>query len=151
MSIEIRIARIGDAPRLAELTGVLGYPADPDVFSARLARVLAEPDGEVLIAETSQGGIIGWIHAAEQALLEIDPRCEILGLVVDQAHRQLGVGRQLIAAAEAWARRRGLDEMSVRSNVVRAESHPFYEALGYVRVKTQHAYRKHLAVPAERR
>jgi hypothetical protein len=34
--------------------------------------------------------------------------------------------------------------MTVRSNVVRAESHPFYERLGYVRSKTQHAYRKHL-------
>jgi hypothetical protein len=34
--------------------------------------------------------------------------------------------------------------MAVRSNVARAESHPFYERLGYVRTKTQHAYRKRL-------
>jgi hypothetical protein len=32
----------------------------------------------------------------------------------------------------------------VRSNVVRAESHQFYERLGYARVKTQHAYRKRI-------
>jgi hypothetical protein len=30
----------------------------------------------------------------------------------------------------------------VRSNAARAESHPFYEALGYVRSKTQHVYTK---------
>jgi hypothetical protein len=34
--------------------------------------------------------------------------------------------------------------MAVRSNVTRTESHPFYERLGYARVKTQHAYRKRL-------
>jgi hypothetical protein len=34
--------------------------------------------------------------------------------------------------------------ISVRSNVARLESHPFYERLGYVRTKTQHAYAKQL-------
>jgi hypothetical protein len=29
-------------------------------------------------------------------------------------------------------------------------SHPFYEALGYVREKTQHVYRKTLAAAAQR-
>jgi GNAT superfamily N-acetyltransferase len=144
VSIDIRAARQTDAPRLAELSGVLGYPASPEVFAVRLERVLVHSAEQVFVAETSPGLIVGWIHAAEQCLLEADPRCEILGLVVDASYRQLGVGRQLIAAAEAWARQRGLDEMSVRSNVLRAESHPFYERLGYLRVKTQHAYRKHL-------
>ena len=96
MSIEIRPASIADALRLAELTDVLGYPAALDVFSVRLARVLAQQDEEVLVAETSPGGIVGWIHAAEQSLLEADPRCEILGLVVDArlaAGRHQGTGR----------------------------------------------------------
>jgi hypothetical protein len=35
-------------------------------------------------------------------------------------------------------------EISVRSNVVRLEFHPFYEHLGYRRAKTQHVYRKPL-------
>ena len=55
------------------------------------------------------------------------------------------MGRRLLQAAEAWASTRGLDQMAVRSNVDRAESHPFYERLGYVRAKTQHAYRKRLS------
>jgi hypothetical protein len=46
---------------------------------------------------------------------------------------------------EEWAREREIDEGGVRSNVVRTDSHPFYERLGYTRVKTQHAYRKGLA------
>jgi hypothetical protein len=47
------------------------------------------------------------------------------------------------ATADAMARRLAAllavpDEIAVRSNTVRAESHPFYERAGYVRVKTQH-------------
>ena len=64
--------------------------------------------------------------------------------MVDLTYRGRGVGRRLVQAAEAWASARGLDQMAVRSNVGRAESHPFYERLGYVRAKTQHAYRKRL-------
>ena len=41
--------------------------------------------------------------------------------------------------------RRGLSSLTVRSNVVRELSHPFYESLGYSRRKTQHVYHKALA------
>jgi GNAT superfamily N-acetyltransferase len=61
---------------------------------------------------------------------------------VDLGHRRRGVGQELVAAVEWWALGRGVTEISVRSNVVRAESHPFYQRLGYRRTKTQHVYRK---------
>ena len=73
-----------------------------------------------------------------------ESRGEIVGLVVDAAHRGRGVGRRLVAEVEAWAAARGLEVVTVRSNVARTESHPFYERLGYARTKTQHAYRKRL-------
>ncbi|HVD32140.1 MAG TPA: GNAT family N-acetyltransferase, partial [Gemmatimonadales bacterium] len=66
-------------------------------------------------------------------------------LVVDPAYRSHGVGRGLVTAVEQWAANRGLEQMTVRSNVARAESHPFYQRLGYIRTKTQHAYRKALS------
>ena len=69
-------------------------------------------------------------------------RAELIGLVVDSAARRRGLGRALVDAAEQWARSRGLTTVKVRSNVTRELSHPFYEALGYVREKTQHSYRK---------
>jgi GNAT superfamily N-acetyltransferase len=99
-------------------------------------------DELVLVACSPAGAIIGWAHGAEQRFLEAGARCELLGLVVDSGHRREGVGQRLVAAVERWAEERGLGEISVRSNVVRVESHPFYERLGYRRVKTQHVYRK---------
>ncbi|MEP6688103.1 MAG: GNAT family N-acetyltransferase [Gemmatimonadales bacterium] len=90
---------------------------------------------------------MGWLHGAEQELLESGRRCEILGLVVDEAHRSRGVGRRLVEQIEAWAAARGLERMTVRSSVARLDSHPFYEPLGYEWAKTQHAYRKRLGRP----
>jgi len=143
-ALTVRTALPSDAPVIARLLTVLGYPSDLEPVRERLARIQGTTDGVVLVAEVTPGGVVGWLHAVEHDLLESGRRCEILGLVVDADHRQRGVGRQLVGAAEGWARERGLAVIGVRSNVVREESHPFYERLGYVLAKTQHAYRKGL-------
>ena len=69
---------------------------------------------------------------------------EITGLVVSPSARRLGVGRALVAASEAWASRLGFSSIRVRSNVSRAESHPFYRRIGFSLTKTQHVYQKSL-------
>ncbi|MFI5209030.1 MAG: GNAT family N-acetyltransferase [Gemmatimonadales bacterium] len=138
----IRRAVPGDASSIALLSGVLGYPVEAPAVAQRLRRLLPRPEDVVLVAEDEPGHLVGWLHGADQELLESGRRCEILGLVVAAECRGRGVGRRLVEAVERWAAERGLAEMTVRSNVVRPESHPFYERLGYSRTKTQHAYRK---------
>jgi GNAT superfamily N-acetyltransferase len=140
----VRRATVADASRIAELSGDLGYPADAGAIGERLQRLLARDHELVLVAAPAGTGAAGWVHAAQQETLESGRRCEILGMVVDAAHRGRGVGRSLVAAVEAWAAERGLELVTVRSNVARGESHPFYERLGYLRTKTQHSYRKRL-------
>ena len=135
----IGAARLSAAARLAELSEELGYPVSVEVMTERLRRALSRAEDLVLVAEHAEQGLIGWIHGAEREFLESEPRCEILGLVVKAEHRGSGVGRALVAALERWAADRGLKQMAVRSNVARNEAHPFYERLGYVRAKTQHA------------
>ena len=140
----IRKAKVSDADRLAELSEMLGYPVEPEAIRRRLERLSAKPDHVVLVAEVSPHLVVGWIHAAEHDILEVGNFCEILGLVVAADQRGGGVGRRLLEQAEHWALGRGLEEVSVRSNITRTESHPFYERLGFVRAKTQHAYRKRI-------
>ena len=141
--LTIRPPAPGDAERLAALLSQLGYPSAPDAVRARLAALDGRADHVVSVAEDA-GAVLGWIHAGVQRTLESGERAEILGLVVDGRHRRGGVGRALVDAVERWAAARGLREIAVRSNVVRAESHPFYEGRGYARVKTQHVYLKAL-------
>ena len=143
-TMTIRKAMVNDAPRLAELSAALGYPVEPDVIARRLARLFSCPEHLVLVAEAADNLVAGWVHAAEHDILVIGRFCEILGLVVAADHRGKGIGRRLVEEVEHWARERGLDRVSVRSNVTRPESHPFYERAGYVREKTQHVYRKQL-------
>ena len=131
-----------DAGAVAALSGQLGYPVSSEAIAARLERLLGRDDQLVLAAIAEDGRLVGWIHAADQDLVESERRCEILGLVVDGRRRRGGIGGRLVAEAERWAATRGLRHMSVRSNVAREESHPFYQALGYGRVKTQQVYRK---------
>ena len=69
---------------------------------------------------------------------------EIAGLVVAKAAQRSGIGSRLVGEAERWARGIGAEFISVRSNINRAESHPFYQKLGYELKKTQQAYRKRL-------
>ena len=138
----IRPVTSEDAAAVAALSDQLGYPVAAEAIAARLERLLGREDQLVLAAVADDGELAGWIHAAEQDLVEAERRCEILGLVVDGRRRRSGIGRRLVAEAERWAASRGLRQMSVRSNVAREESHPFYEAQGYGRVKTQQVNRK---------
>ena len=145
--LTVRPVTVEDAAAVAELSGQLGYPVQAAAVAARLARLVGRSDQVLLAALDEQGNVAGWIHGAEQHLVEAERRCEILGLVVEQQRRRGGVGRRLVAEVEAWAVERGLTEMSVRSNLARVESHPFYEGLGYRRVKTQQVYRKRIGGP----
>jgi len=140
----IREARSADAERLAELSGELGYPVETEDIRRRLERLSTKPDHAVFVAEAWPGLVVGWTHTAEHEILEIGRFCEILGLVVAAGQRGAGTGRLLVERVERWAAERGLKHVSVRSNVARPESHPFYERIGYIRTKTQHAYRKYL-------
>jgi GNAT superfamily N-acetyltransferase len=139
-----RIRRVTreDAGAVSALSGQLGYPVSAEAVASRLERLLGQEDQLVLAAVADDGAVAGWIHAADQDLIESERRCEILGLVGDGRRRRAGIGRRLIAEAEQWAASRGLRQMSVRSNVAQEESHPFYEAQGYRRTKTQQVYRK---------
>jgi|FLYL01.1.fsa_nt_gi GNAT superfamily N-acetyltransferase len=138
-----RSARPADAPRLAELSSQLGYPATAQEIRRRLAALARARAQRVLVAV--QGGeVVAWMHVGLRRSLEMAPCAEVVALVVDAAVRRAGIGRALLARAEAWARARALPVILVRSNILRGEAHAFYEALGYRRMKTQHVYQKTL-------
>jgi len=143
--VEIRRARLSDAPSVAELSGQLGYPASEKEMADRLAHLIRHPRlGAVLIAESSEGEVVGWLHVSVTPLLEVPLRAEVNGLIVAEGQRSSGSGAKLLQAAERWAKSKGCASMSVRSNVVRERAHSFYLRNGYQHYKTQKAFRKAL-------
>jgi len=140
----MRGARASDAARIAELSGQLGYPATEEQIKLRLRDVNKDRDAACFVAESRDGGVVGWIHVSTTPLLEVERRAEVNGLVVEEAARSGGAGALLLGAAEKWARGKGCKSMSVRSNVLRERAHGFYLRNGYEHYKTQKAFRKGL-------
>jgi GNAT superfamily N-acetyltransferase len=142
--LKIRRAKSADAPRIAVLSGQLGYPATAAQMRGRLRGIRPASQHAVFVADSAKDGVIGWLHVSREPLLEEDIRAEVNGLVVAEGQRSLGAGARLLAAAEDWARKHGCKSMSVRSNVVRERAHKFYERDGYEHYKTQKSFRKPL-------
>jgi GNAT superfamily N-acetyltransferase len=142
--LKIRRAKSADAPRIAVLSGQLGYPATAAQMRKRLRGIKPASQHAVFVADSAKDGVIGWVHVSREPLLEVEIRAEVNGLVVAEGQRSLGAGAKLLAAAEEWARKHGCKSMSVRSNVIRERAHQFYEGHGYEHYKTQKSFRKPL-------
>jgi GNAT superfamily N-acetyltransferase len=122
----------------------LGYPSSEDEIRERLAGIEAAPEHALFVAESADGKLAGFLNVYVMRTIDSDARTEIAALVVDDAHRSLGVGKVLIEQAEAWARENGCAAIGLRSNVIRERAHRFYERLGYEHYKTQKTFRKTL-------
>ncbi|MGH7633904.1 MAG: GNAT family N-acetyltransferase [Gemmatimonadaceae bacterium] len=59
------------------------------------------------------------------------PIGRLTAVIVDEEARGKGVGRTLVAAAEAALRERGCAMIEITSNKKRIDAHAFYERLGY--------------------
>ena len=144
--VRVRKARRGDAERIAQLTGELGYPSTPAQIAERLRQLKPASKHAVFVAESLDRGlgVLGWLHVSVSHLLESDIRAEVNGLIVAEGQRSAGAGAKLLEAAERWAAAHGGRAMNVRSNVIRERAHKFYERNGYEHYKTQKAFRKPL-------
>ncbi|KFU79255.1 GNAT family N-acetyltransferase [Amycolatopsis lurida] len=130
--MEIRHARTTDAPAVTALLTELGYP-DNDVedVRGRLERWARHPEGAAFVAEAG-GEVVGVVAVVAIPLLERPGSGgRIVALVVDETKRGTGIGRELVAAAEAEALRWGCDTMEVTSSRHRTAAHAFYRARGY--------------------
>ena len=148
-TVAIRRATIDDASEIARLATELGYPTSLSEMSARLTRLIGDPAHCIVVASGDGDALKGWAHVEDRFSLEGGARIELMGLVIDASVRRQGIGSSLLRATESWAADRGRTRITVRSNVLRTLSHPFYESCGYTREKTQHVYSK--ALPSDTR
>jgi ribosomal protein S18 acetylase RimI-like enzyme len=142
----IRRCLLSDAPAVAELATELGYPSDAAQAGARLAWLLGRDEDAVFAAEVD-GAVAGWLHAREVRLLESEPFGEIAGLIVAAPRREQGIGKALLQAAIAWTAERGLPTLRVRSNILRTETHRWYQAAGFEILKTQLVFSRPSRLP----
>ena len=131
----VRAAVVGDAQRLSELLGQLGYDVDCKVIIEKL-RLMSEADCDAVFVAERDKSVIGCISVHTYELFHRRGRSgRITALVVDAGHRNNGVGRALVDEAEKFCISRKCTRAEVTSGEARLDAHRFYVANGYLQGK----------------
>ena len=148
--ITVRAAKLGDATAWLQLRRAL-WPEGPeaehrDDIAQFLAGEAREPLA-VLLAEDGAGCPVGFAELSIRADAEgcrSDRVAYLEGWFVVPKARRHGVGRALIAAAEAWGRSQGCREFASDAQADNEVSAAAHRALGFREVGLVRCFRKDL-------
>jgi RimJ/RimL family protein N-acetyltransferase len=138
----IRPAAPGDATALVRLAEAVGSEPEGWLITDGSWRSASDerrylraqrrhPDATVLVAEAPEG-IVGRLSIARDPHPASEHVAD-LGVMVAQGYRRLGIGRALMQAAEAWARKGGVRKIELHVFPHNAAALALYESLGYER------------------
>ncbi len=151
--VAIRRAVRADAERLADLCFALWPESPREEHRRELVEILEGRSASTLpliyfLAETRDGRLAGFLEAGLRSHADCCDPSHAVGYVegwyVEESCRRLGIGRQLLAAAEDWARGHGCREMASDALIENALSQRAHAALGYEEVGRSVLYRKPL-------
>lgn len=149
----VRAAVFSDREELTRLREALWPESSSEEHAKELASILAgEYNGTmplvVFVAEAPNGRLAGFLEVGLRSHADgCDPKHPvgfIEGWFVSESHRGRGVGAQLLAAAEDWARNQGCHEMASDTWIDQILSQHVHEALGFEVVDRCVHYRKKL-------
>ena len=126
----IRNATPTDAAALASMnTAFNGASDSADQIAARLAACV---EIETPILAELDGQLVGFACVrVVPCVLYAEPYAELTELYVEPAYRRRGVGRALIARAEALVRERGAADLIIMTGVGNAVAQALYRSAGY--------------------
>ncbi|CAM2792604.1 GNAT family N-acetyltransferase [Paenibacillus sediminis] len=130
----VRKSQSEDVESLTQLMRELKYPTTLNVMREQMELIAHDPMYCTFVAELD-GKVVGMIslrHITSRVLP--DSTAQITSLVIFEPQRRMGIGKRLIAQAEAWAAERGCSELFVASRSSREKNSPayaFYERVGF--------------------
>jgi aminoglycoside 6'-N-acetyltransferase I len=114
---------------------------------AEMRALLKRPDAAVFVVERPGGLLAGYVEVGARPYADgcgTSPVGYIEAWYVDPDQRRAGFGRQLLAAAEDWARQRGYSEMASDALLDNDVSHRAHKRAGYAEVDRVVQFRKSL-------
>jgi aminoglycoside 6'-N-acetyltransferase I len=154
--VTIRSAESGDAAQWSGLRAALWPDEDRASLAAEAARFFAEPESRggimpeaVLVATDADppNQLVGFAEVSRRAYAEgceTSPVGFLEGWYVVPQRRRRGIGRALVAAAEAWARALGCREFASDTLAENTLSTTAHRALGFEEVEVIRCFRKDL-------
>jgi aminoglycoside 6'-N-acetyltransferase I len=151
MEVQIRQARPADRDQLARLREALWPNTSATEHARDLEPILAgESPGNNpsanFVAETADGELFGFaevnLRSHADGCNPAQPVGYLEGWYVAEEARHSGIGRQLLSAAEDWARSHGCVEMASDTWIDNELSQACHEALGFEVVDRCVHYRK---------
>jgi aminoglycoside 6'-N-acetyltransferase I len=146
--IAVRERIPADDPEWLRMRLALWPEGDADDHRRGMAEWMLEPDHIILVAPRDGGhGLCGFAEVGTRKYAEgceTSPVAYLEGWYVDADMRRQGVGAALVAAAEAWARARGLTEFASDALLENDTSHRAHRALGFTEVERIVCFRKPL-------
>src|SRR5204862_4888416 len=98
---------------------------------AQLRALVKHPGAAAWVAEQN-GDVVGYGQSHVIPSLHYPkPIAQLTALVVAQRVQGTGIGKQLVAEIERWARTQGAQRISLTSALHRTPAHAFYKKLGY--------------------
>ena len=129
----VRRATLTDLPALIELEAL--FPSDA-MTRRTMRRFISAPNAAFLIAEHN-GRVMGNLLMLTRRDTTL---ARIYSVIVSPAARGLGLGRELVVAAENEARQRGCSGMVLEVRVDNVVARTLYERLGYTLLKPLPGY-----------
>lgn len=120
----------------------LGYECDAELVKSRLENL--NPNNECVFVAEVDGKVIGYVHIIKFNTLYYKSMANIQGMVVANEYQRKGYGKELMNAAENWARERNIEIIRLNSGFVRPEAHKFYRSIGYNNEKEQIRFTKEI-------
>jgi aminoglycoside 6'-N-acetyltransferase I len=138
MSFTIRRATYEDKPGWLGLRQQLWPDAPVEYLNFDLDKRLSDPDYAVFVAWRDEEGLNGFIEVGLRAHgegCETSPVGYIEAWYVDEQTRGQKLGRELVYAAEQWAREKGCREMASDTWLENESSIAAHIRLGYAEVE----------------
>jgi aminoglycoside 6'-N-acetyltransferase I len=143
----------GDREVLGKMRHALWPESSVEEHERELVPILAgKPPGVMplvyFVAEDSGGEVVGFVEVGLRSTADGCDWARAVGYIegwyVAESHRRRGVGAQLIAAAENWAREQGCAEMASDTQIENAQSLQAHLHLGYEIAERSILFRKSL-------